>query len=686
MQRPFLLLVLSTAFVLAGCGGGGGGGDDSSQQSSSTVAPATTTVAAKTTTTAAPAAAKTATATPAAAAAKTVAAPASAPSTVLPSGPPAGAACPTSNSNVALAGSTQLAIGANRAAGVAPLAVFFDASGTTATSTTRPFHELEYRWTFGESGSGTWDNGTKAGTASRNEAMGPVAAHVFESAGTFPITVSAFNGVSTVSYSCNITVQAADDAFAGNKTICVSNVGNFADCPAGSTQVTSSNPSTAFSDNIGTGNKRILFRRGETYSVTSSVLVNKTGPGLIGAFGTGAKPTFVNAADIPTFNMSSMFTPTIADWRLVDLKIDGNGFTSGTGIEGNGSINNTLVDRVDVQNVKNGVHFSSSVLDAYNNAGAPSTMWDGLFVTNSTVYNLVGTGATGGNSIYVGGWRLAVMGNNINNNFNGEHGMRSNYTDRSVWQHNTILGIASGRAYLTLRSPDQGESTLAKQLPGIVYTQKLVASDNYLIGSSHASGFAGTGPTNQSSSGRAREQIWERNLLVGGTGTTGYLGWGGYQITARNNILIMPAGGASMAFVGQPLDVSPNPTDIWIYNNSIYYGGTERFSILVLVGGSMAGSQYTLQNNLWYAPNSQSGSQITNAAGATLTTCVSCNTADSEVKVMPGFTANPPSTSAGFKLVAGSYAIGRAVGPVPVYSDYFGTPRTSVRDMGAGLH
>src|SRR4030067_2638800 len=34
--------------------------------------------------------------------------------------------------------------------GVAPMAVFFDASGTTSTATTRPFHDLEYRWDFGD--------------------------------------------------------------------------------------------------------------------------------------------------------------------------------------------------------------------------------------------------------------------------------------------------------------------------------------------------------------------------------------------------------------------------------------------------------------------------------------------------------------------------------------------------------
>jgi hypothetical protein len=100
----------------------------------------------------------------------------------------------------------------------------------------------------------------------------------------------------------------------------------------------------------------------------------------------------------------------------------------------------------------------------------------------------------------------------------------------------------------------------------------------------------------------------------------------------------------------------------------------------------MAGSQFTLRNNLWYTPNGGSyGTQINNAAGATLTSCSNCNTADSEIRLNPNFTVNPPSTAANFKPLPGSYAIGRG-SPVPVWSDYFGTPTVGSRDIGAVKH
>ena len=53
------------------------------------------------------------------------------------------------------------AVLATRTTGVAPLAVFFDASGTTDTvETPYPFHELDYSWNFGDSGAGNWTYGS----------------------------------------------------------------------------------------------------------------------------------------------------------------------------------------------------------------------------------------------------------------------------------------------------------------------------------------------------------------------------------------------------------------------------------------------------------------------------------------------------------------------------------------------
>lgn len=677
----FCLGAVPIALVLVACGGGSGNGSEDSSSATTTSTAAPTSNARNPLVAVTNPVAPIAPATP-----------------VLPSGPPAGAACPTTNSNVAMTGGTRLAMGASRATGVAPLAVFFDASGTTATSTTRPFHELEYRWTFGESGAGTWANGAKAGTASRNEAMGPVAAHVFESAGTFPITVSAFNGTTTVSYSCNITVTSTDAEFAGNKTVCVSAMGNFAGCPAGALQVTSANPTTAVANNIGAGNKRILFARGETFNVPTTIQINKPGPGLVGAYGTGAKPTFVNTASIGTIALSSMTTPNISDWRILDLKIDGNNFLGNTvAVYGAGSINNTLISRLDIQNFNSGIKFSGSNLDAINYSAFTSPMWDGVFLTDNTVYNLVGTGATGGNGFYVGAWRLAVMGNSIDNNLNGEHGMRSPHSRYSVWQHNTTQRVA--RAHMTLRSGGQGSSTMAAQLGAgvIYYTEKLLASENRFIGGPQPHAFGGTGPTNDTSNGRAREQIWEKNLMIGGAGTNGFIGITGSQVTVRNNILLMhpdcawfPLGVGTYNTAYALREGIPQPTDVWFLHNTVYAPSTARFYLMMLIGDPLTDGEITFKNNLMYSPNNgvaQDGNDwVHNPNNITIhRTPLNSNTLATELQTSPNFTVSQPTSAAHLKPRAGSYVIGRGA-PVPVWSDYFGVPTTGVRDIGAVAH
>jgi hypothetical protein len=45
----------------------------------------------------------------------------------------------------------------NRTSGVAPLAIFFDATETNHSSVTvNEFHDLHYRWDFGDSEAGKW--------------------------------------------------------------------------------------------------------------------------------------------------------------------------------------------------------------------------------------------------------------------------------------------------------------------------------------------------------------------------------------------------------------------------------------------------------------------------------------------------------------------------------------------------
>src|SRR5262245_21438822 len=104
-------------------------------------------------------------------------------------------------------------ITASLVSGPAPLAVLFDATTTTdSNGSVDTFKDIGYKFTFGDPSSGTWTQSGK----SKNEQIGaPLAAHVFESAGTFVVQVMAKDaaGASTTA-SVTVTVTAPDTYYA----------------------------------------------------------------------------------------------------------------------------------------------------------------------------------------------------------------------------------------------------------------------------------------------------------------------------------------------------------------------------------------------------------------------------------------------------------------------------------------
>src|SRR6185503_7372788 len=271
---------------------------------------------------------------------------------------------------------------AARTSGVAPLAVFFDATASTALATTRPFHELEYRWDFGDPGSGTWANGSRAGTSSRNFASGPVAAHVFETPGTYTVCVSASDGTNIVGQSITVTVTDPDVVFAGANTICFSTSNTFTSAPCtapGTVKFTTSDLPTALAQ--AAPGKRLLFRRGETWTAGSNGAITKNGPGIVGAFGVGAKPIFRATADVDLVHLSNLGV-TIADWRIVDIELNGNANTQSAGVTvagSGGNANQVTLLRLAIHDVNYGIRFADD-LAPYNQTA----------IVDSTISNLIG--------------------------------------------------------------------------------------------------------------------------------------------------------------------------------------------------------------------------------------------------------------------------------------------------------
>lgn len=190
----------------------------------------------------------------------------------------------------------------SRITGVAPLYVNFDMTGTTSTDSTNPTHECFFATDFGDTGAGTWANGVQSsGLTSKNAGYGPVTGHVYETPGTYTVTMSVTDGVNTVTKTGTIVVQDPDVVYAGTDTICISHSGNFTGAPSGASQINTAGNTDMYAalvDHEGS-DKRILFCKADAWTFTQQYTVtNKTGL-TIGGYGTGIARSFGSGTLIP---------------------------------------------------------------------------------------------------------------------------------------------------------------------------------------------------------------------------------------------------------------------------------------------------------------------------------------------------------------------------------------------------
>ena len=299
----------------------------------------------------------------------------------------------------------------SRTNGVAPLAVFFDASDTTSAVTAIPFHELDYRWNFGDSGAGAWPTDGR----SKNEATGPVAAHVFETPGVYTVTliVSDIQAQQTTQQMV-VTVDDPAVVFAGANTICFSQNGDFSGAPAGALQIVTNRLLAV--TNYFVPRRRVLLRRGETWTNTG-VRLDAAGPGLIGSFGVGALPVLAVTNGCSVFTLSSS-RPQLDDWRIMDLEFNGS-LVGAWGIAANGVVTRVLVLRLYVHDFLGGVVIPTSILNYYGT----TSMYDQIALADSTLTHFVGGG--GGNIGYIESRRLAIQGCVMRDSTGVEHILRT---------------------------------------------------------------------------------------------------------------------------------------------------------------------------------------------------------------------------------------------------------------------
>jgi hypothetical protein len=185
-------------------------------------------------------------------------------------------------------GAIKAVLVASRATGYAPLAVHFDATGSTSTTAgiSDPakggtFRQIKHAFDFGDPNSGTH---SISGLSRNTEPSGGgLAAHVFASPGTYTVTVKSTDG-SGATGSASVTITVSDPSTL--TTYAISKTGSFTGAPAGAKQLTQTTMP------IFSSNSRYFFNRGEDWSSSEISIQDPLTNVHVDAYGTGANPIF----------------------------------------------------------------------------------------------------------------------------------------------------------------------------------------------------------------------------------------------------------------------------------------------------------------------------------------------------------------------------------------------------------
>ena len=570
----------------------------------------------------------------------------------------------------------EIARGASRTSGVAPLSVFFTAGFANGSASNRDFDELEYAWDFDDLPSGNWATTGQ----SKNEAKGPVASHVFESAGTYHVELTVRNASGIIdSETITITVSDPDAHFPGTNTTCFSDTSNnnFSGCPAGATQVTTDDISE-IANYVGS-HRRVLLQRGSAWARSGRIDFPANLTTLhIGAYGNCQSPSAQGiCSNAPQINMSGssefIVVDRSRDWRLTDIRFTGEASNFGI-ISGSVDIRRLLLLRIQTTG------FYDSIIWG-NWRGSDS---DRIAENSVVSCNISDTERY---ATIIGGEQLTYMGN-IAADSTTYHITRIWFSYQGVISHNILSGASytnsSGLHALKFHGPSESQVGSYAQTGsgGMHHRSKFTLIANNLFGSSGPWPVS-IGPQNSTSNENLSDLIIEKNRFIAAYGSqsprpvnTGLM-FGGRYVTVRNNIF--DGSGNTEGYRGVVIErrgIENTPLGNRIYNNTIYKDGTSVWPYEGVVVDSTA-SDTIIRNNFVSFPVANNKELITDYSG---NATVSHNLLVDNHGFVDATNNNPLRRN--FSLTASSPAINQGTN-VPVFEDIRGLERTGVYSLGA---
>lgn len=543
-------------------------------------------------------------------------------------------------------GGVPLQVSANVTTGVAPLSVFFNSLPAPDATTLTTLRTTQFLWNFGDSGAGTWAQGAVA-NASKNTRYAPSAGHLYETPGTYTVTLTVTPASGSVQVRVfQIVVLDPNVVFAGAATACMSNSADFTGAPVGSTQITTANVNDAamatYMAGFPVGGFRLLYKSGDTFTGSSSGALVGFGAKVgirVGSFGTGAQPicknTIATPANSAIFQWGVDYTSGAAstglDGVVNGLNLQGDpGNTAGRGVQNFDS--GPTVAAYDAA--------SLSIIETKGRIGAvnctfTNVAWPialsgtGPIAVNNNISLCPGAGVSGilgiGLGFNSGCTNAFVAGNFIDRSNTGEHGIRAQGIAFADIYSNYVKQCGGTKHLMTFR--EFASPSASYQLPSQYIFRSNNVSDGQ--GGTNMSSYCQYAPQNTSNYGLIQYIIDDHNMDIHwdwATPTASYTMPGrivtGQNIIFRHNVSegsdTSNAGSSGYQFFqlqngAATTPPTPSCSNIIIDKTSCYIG-TQLKASLVNLGSTT--SNVTVTNTVLYAPNcirdgSGSGSQAT---------------------------------------------------------------------------
>lgn len=564
--------------------------------------------------------------------------------------------------------------------GVAPFVFHAYADFSGDPDAGRGFRYYEYCWDFGDGEGERW--GTSGGTKGR--AKGAVAAHVFERPGTYKVSLIVRSPEGIVgSESFAVQVEDPEKIYLGMRTICVADRAHpdFPGAPPGSLQIATDRIEDIIP--LAVPGRRILFRRGGSWTARNLDWPGNAGPVTIGAFGPASGVDAMGiAANAPKITVESGVFLNLdrkQNWRLMDLRFVDPSLRNGC-VSGALEMQNLLFLRLRIEGFSTGLgwsHWNTSRLMAIDRMAVVSCDVSG----------------SKDNVAYVGSERLALLGNRLRD-ARESHVLRVWQAFMGVISDNEVsgssLGNAEGRHALKLHGPGFSTFQSVNEYGTPAPDGGLLARrTEYVVISGNVFGSSGPwpvtiGPQDALTDSLLSNIVFERNRIASEFGSQGprkvdiaLCVWA-CDIVIRNNV--MDGSGSGSDYTGILVDrrgSEPAPRGVEIYNNTIFRADNDKgnFRTGIAVGGPATGT--IVLNNLVAFPGARMPAITVKDEGRKTLQATNYGTgqvpfldAGNKVPSLRDFHVKPQG------ILKGT--------PVPVYEDFSGIPREAgVCSVGA---